>query len=230
MPDSTHKTTSPARPAKPPGQRDLTEHKLLDVAERLFAEQGFAATSVRQITEAAGANIASVNYHFGSKDGLYRAIYERLFTQLRDQRIAAIRAVVDEAEKKQDVEPIFRAFAEAFMKPLLDGEHGKLIPQLFMREMADQRLPIEMFMRLMVEPLRVVITDAMGRACPTLDVERAMICAHSLVGQLVHGVQMQQLFGRLGDPAVQFDLRRWMDHAVVVSVAGVAAYIDKPTR
>ncbi len=44
-----------------------TQQKILDAAERLFAETGFAATSLRQITSMAEVNLASVNYHFGSK-------------------------------------------------------------------------------------------------------------------------------------------------------------------
>ena len=46
-------------------------HRLLDVAGQKFAEKGFDATNVREITEAAGMNVASVNYHFGSKEELY---------------------------------------------------------------------------------------------------------------------------------------------------------------
>jgi len=50
-----------------------TKDRILTSAVGLFASQGYAATSVRQICEAAGANVASVNYHFGSKRGLYDA-------------------------------------------------------------------------------------------------------------------------------------------------------------
>lgn len=52
---------------------ETTKNRILTAAVGLFAGQGYAATSVRQICEAAGANVASVNYHFGSKRGLYDA-------------------------------------------------------------------------------------------------------------------------------------------------------------
>ena len=54
-----------------------TKDRILDVAETLFADNGFAATSLRDITREAGVNIAAVNYHFGSKDGLLGAVLER---------------------------------------------------------------------------------------------------------------------------------------------------------
>ncbi|GLP97960.1 TetR/AcrR family transcriptional regulator [Paraferrimonas sedimenticola] len=54
-----------------------TKHKILDAAERLFAERGFAETSLRAITSKADVNLASVNYHYGSKKELIRAVVAR---------------------------------------------------------------------------------------------------------------------------------------------------------
>ena len=45
-----------------------TKKLILDVAERLFADRGFSATSLRELTSEAGTNVASVNYHVGSKE------------------------------------------------------------------------------------------------------------------------------------------------------------------
>jgi AcrR family transcriptional regulator len=68
--------------ATPPGTRD----RILDVAERLFGERGYAATSTRAVTEAAGANVAAVNYHFGSKEGLLRAVVGRAMRPVNEER------------------------------------------------------------------------------------------------------------------------------------------------
>ena len=54
-----------------------TRERLLDTAERLFAERGFATTSVRDITDGAGANLGAVNYYFRSKDNLYVEVFIR---------------------------------------------------------------------------------------------------------------------------------------------------------
>ena len=60
-----------------PRSESATRSSLLDAAEALFAEHGFADTSVRSITESAGANVAAINYHFGSKLGLVKAVLAR---------------------------------------------------------------------------------------------------------------------------------------------------------
>ena len=54
-----------------------TKERILDAAERLFAAHGFGETSMRALTAAAGVNLAAANYHFGSKDGVLRAILLR---------------------------------------------------------------------------------------------------------------------------------------------------------
>lgn len=54
-----------------------TVERILDAAEQLFAEKGFAETSLRVITAKAGVNLAAVNYHFGSKKALIQAVFSR---------------------------------------------------------------------------------------------------------------------------------------------------------
>jgi len=71
--------------AQPPLETRETRDRLLEEAEPLFAERGFEATSVRDITAAAGANLAAVNYHFGGKDKLYREVFRRRLTALARQ-------------------------------------------------------------------------------------------------------------------------------------------------
>ncbi|MDH6222489.1 AcrR family transcriptional regulator [Streptomyces pseudovenezuelae] len=63
-----------------------TKKRILDVAERLFGERGYAATSLRAVTVAAGANVAAVNYHFGSKEGLLRAVVDRAMGPVNEAR------------------------------------------------------------------------------------------------------------------------------------------------
>ncbi|MFZ5756121.1 MAG: TetR/AcrR family transcriptional regulator [Pseudomonadota bacterium] len=57
-----------------------TVARILDTAEHLFADRGFAETSLRTITGRAGVNLAAVNYHFGSKKALIQAVFERFLT------------------------------------------------------------------------------------------------------------------------------------------------------
>ena len=58
-------------------QNNQARNRLLDAAERLFAENGYNGTSIRDLTSAADCNIAAVNYHFGGKDKLYIQMFHR---------------------------------------------------------------------------------------------------------------------------------------------------------
>lgn len=70
---------------------ETTEERLLTVAERLFAEHGIDAVSVRSITLEAAANIAAVHYHFGTKTDLVRALVERRVDEVNRDRLAVLR-------------------------------------------------------------------------------------------------------------------------------------------
>ena len=69
-----------------------TREKLLDCAEQLTAKKGFASVTSKEICQMAGTNLAAVNYHFGSRDGLYEAmicrIHDRIISQTTLQDIA----------------------------------------------------------------------------------------------------------------------------------------------
>jgi AcrR family transcriptional regulator len=75
--------TSPGAPA---GAAAGTKARVLDAAEDLFGRHGYAATTLRAVTEAAGANVAAVNYHVGSKEDLLRAVVGRAARELGAER------------------------------------------------------------------------------------------------------------------------------------------------
>jgi len=63
--------------------KDRTPDRLLAAASTLFAERGFHGTTVREIAERAGANVAAGNYHYGSKKALYLEVFRAQFAQIR---------------------------------------------------------------------------------------------------------------------------------------------------
>jgi len=206
---------------------DTTADRLIDAAEMLFSEQGFAGTSVRDITSAAGCNVASVHYHFGGKSGLYETVFARRLTMLRDVRIEAVKKVVDEAVAKGRVEPVLHAFAHAFLAPFIDLDRGPRTARLLMREILDPHLPAGMILQRMIMPIHETMVDALTRVCPSLTPVTASLCLHSLVGQLVHLIHAWKIFGdaeRVEGPL--FDLDRAIDHVVKFSSAGVRSYVD----
>lgn len=93
---------------------DSTRERLLTSAERLIAERGLAATSVRAVCADADANVAAVHYHFGSKDALVDAVMARRMEELAQRRLAML-----EPLEAQDRPPL-RAVVEALVRPLAD--------------------------------------------------------------------------------------------------------------
>ena len=63
-----------------------TKERILGAAEVLFAQRGFDGASLRQLTAAAGVNLAAVNYHFGSKDRLVEEVFRRRLDELNSRR------------------------------------------------------------------------------------------------------------------------------------------------
>ncbi|WP_436775129.1 TetR/AcrR family transcriptional regulator [Yinghuangia sp. YIM S09857] len=106
-------------------ERDDTSTRLLDAAERIFATRGIEAASVRAITDAAGANVAAVRYHFGSKHDLVRALVERRVGEVAESR----RPLFDAAMRRDTV--TCRDIAEAWVRPLaamaVDGRGGRRV-------------------------------------------------------------------------------------------------------
>lgn len=91
-----------------------TERRLLLAAERLFAERGIDAVSLRAIMAAAGANVASVHYHFGSKQALVEALIKDRSGQVSARRAELLGALEDSGELSA------RRLAEAFIRPVAE--------------------------------------------------------------------------------------------------------------
>ena len=92
-----------------------TKAAVFATAERLFALHGFQSVSVRDITSEAGVNLASVNYHFGSKDALLFEIFRRRTAELNRERAR----MLHEASTRHDGKPPVRDILEALFAPPL---------------------------------------------------------------------------------------------------------------
>jgi AcrR family transcriptional regulator len=100
---------------------DSTSERILDAAERLFAVQGFEATSIRDITALAGVNLAAVNYHFQNKDSLIHSVITRRLAMVNDQRLTLLRAVIQEAGNDP---PRLDGILDAFARPMMEAAYG----------------------------------------------------------------------------------------------------------
>jgi len=109
-----------------------TKERLLDAAEELFAERGFSATSLRDITALARANLASVNYHYGNKEALLEAVFARRLQPLNRERLALLDAYEAEAAGQPvELQKILWAFlAPPFRAMHRWGDGGRRFMQL----------------------------------------------------------------------------------------------------
>lgn len=112
-------------------RQSVTAKKIMLSAEALFAEQGFAETTMREITSAAKVNLAAVNYHFGSKKGLITAVAEKYLTPLVSNLKEAIEErLLLETDKTIPAEELL----EILMRTLLRvGKSKQFALPVFMR-------------------------------------------------------------------------------------------------
>jgi AcrR family transcriptional regulator len=201
--------------------------RLLDIAAKLFSEKGYVQTSVRDITSAAGCNLAAVNYHFGSKEKLYEEIFRQMMVRWRQERIQVIETVMAEADKDDILERLLRKFASIFVGQLAGtGENGQNLTNLFIREIMDPHLPPGMFAREIALPTRYALGQALMQICPQLSEAQTQSCLHSLVGQLTHAIHARRFLGEeISSPAPFDDLETFVEHIVRFTTAGIRDYL-----
>lgn len=126
------------------GTQDKTDKRqvLLDTAERLFAERGFEATSVRDLATEAGVNVAMVSYYFGSKEGLFEAVIESKIPRTRYELEKLVQSELSPWEKLSQTIDIY------VDKMLSTHAFSRVI----MREMSLQQRPE--FVQMITEQIR----------------------------------------------------------------------------
>jgi len=211
------------------GSDKSVKGRLLDAAEGLFCERGFKGTSIRDIAAAAGCNIASVNYYFGSKEGLYEEVWRRHLIPMRDSRIASINKVMSRAEGRPSLEDLLRSFADTFVGSMVDTSKASRLSKLMAREYIDSHLPTDMFVNEVMTPTISAMHGALMKTCPDLDESKILPVVFSVIGQLVHLVHVKTMFEQGGDDLNQpvFDSNEIIDHIVRFSAAGIRAYSGK---
>ncbi len=206
-----------------------TKTIILYAAEALFAEQGFAATSLRNITSKAGVNLASVNYHFGSKDLLIEAIFERRIIPMNERRIERLEALERSYKEKQiPLEDLIEAFTGPALELASDEKRGGAVfTKLLGRTYTEPSQILQESIRKLYGPVIERFKAAFGRVLPELPAEELYWRMHFMVGLLAYlmsGTDMMRLIAscRVYDP---LDTRATINRLRVFIAAGMRAAI-----
>lgn len=203
-----------------------TKERILDAAERLFAENGFATTSLRQITAEAQVNLAAVNYHFQNKESLIRAVLSRRIGPINQRRFDLMDAL--EFSAGDDGPLVLEDVLSAFLLPVLEARtscpemrhwprllgrlytelHGSLM-ELFQREMA---------------PAAQRFTTAIRRAEPTLSPDALAWGLHFGIGAMAHFLAAGELLKFISRGTVDpEDHMEALKHLVAYMAGGLRA-------
>lgn len=206
-----------------------TRERIIDAAEVLFAERGFELVSLRDITSRAEANVASVNYHFGSKENLIAAVTERHVGPIMEGRLR----LLDEAEARHrgkciPVEEILQAFLKPLLDHLAENDFNEALFCKFMGRMTGEQSCMPESMAPLFQQMSGRYSAAICQSVPTLSVEEAMwrICfSFGAIAQgLMGGETLYQISGgKSGHPSMEVLL----DRAVRFCAGGIQAEAEK---
>ena len=121
-----------------------TKDRILNAAEELFAQHGFAGTSLRQVTGQADVNIAAVNYHFGSKENLVNEVFRRRMDEMTADRMARLEAA--RRDHPDDLEALLAAFVEPALAMAQDRNGGGAFVRVIARAYAEKNDGLRKFL------------------------------------------------------------------------------------
>jgi AcrR family transcriptional regulator len=157
---------------------EFTRERILKAAERLFADRGYEATSVRAIVAKARVNQAAINYHFAGKDGLYREVLRAAFRALTEHQLAHA-----EETKAMPREKALAEFVRDQLRPLLARDVISRHIRIFNWEAVR---PTAVFRKLVSEeatPFMGLAVDLVRRFLPEADQRTLTVAAVWLIGQ-----------------------------------------------
>jgi AcrR family transcriptional regulator len=176
-------TQSPDTDIESVDNEAVTKNLVFVAAERLFALHGFQNVSVRDITAAAGVNLASVNYHFGSKDALLYEIFRRRTVELNRERAKKLHEATDRHAGSPPVREILAALLTPPLKWLAPDHERRISLQFLIRARSEGTDEIRKVLQTDVTHLRR-FSDALLKARPDLPPEEIYWRLHFTLGML----------------------------------------------
>src|SRR5713226_2736765 len=170
-----------------------TEKRLLEAAGEIFAEYGYRATTVRQICEKAGANIAAVNYHFGDKEGLYMAVLRHVY-KAHAEKYPPNLGLSPGATPEQKL----RTYIQSLLRRIFDegrpGWHTKIMAREMIEPTRALDTLVEEGARPLHQELASIIRELFGSEA---DDEIVRLSSLSVVGQCVFYHHSRAVISRL---------------------------------
>ncbi|AKB02905.1 TetR/AcrR family transcriptional regulator [Vibrio cholerae] len=204
--------------------RSSTKEKILDVAEGLFAEYGFNDTSLRTITSKAGVNLASVNYHFGDKKTLVRAVLNRYLEAFMPEMKQSLERLnerddYDMAEVFEALRAPLRSLSE--LRP--NGTSRFML--LIGRGYTDVQGHLRWFITNRYNDVLTLFTDSVLKANPNLTRETLFWRLHFTLGTCVFTMASSQALAEIAenDFGSKVDPKFVVDQLIPYLAAGVAA-------
>ncbi len=209
------------------GQLATRQH-LLAAAGEVFADLGYRTATVREICERAGANIAAVNYHFGDKEQLYRAVLQETY-QTAIKKYPADYGLQPNATAEERLRAFVRSLLLRIFSDGPSARHGKLMA----REMVDPTGALDAIVREDIRPMSAQLMAMVGELLgPGADEETKRLCANSVVSQAVFYQHCRPVVVRIS-PDLKFDhagIERLTEHITRFSLAAIKSLARKPRR
>ncbi|MBI5083180.1 MAG: TetR/AcrR family transcriptional regulator [Acidobacteria bacterium] len=209
------------------GGAGVTKDRILDAAERLFAEHGFQATSLRHITADAGVNLAAVNYHFQSKESLILAVLIRKLEPVNRRRLE----LLDELEARQgdsaaSLEEVLRAFLQPVLEAKAAGVELAAFPRLLGRIYTEPGAWIEKLIPRVFGEVMGRFKAAFAAALPGAEPVEVAWRIHFAIGSMAHFLAAGKLLELISMGAAdESDAAGALERLVVFTASGMRAMV-----
>ena len=201
---------------------ELTRERLLDAAEKLFSEHGIDGVSMRDIAAESGIALALANYHFGSKEGLYRAVFERRVPAVSAERRAALAAVPMDGDARTAIAAVLDALARPWVESRgMPG--GMAYTRLVAREAGDPAESGRGIVAQHLDPIAREFIAAMARVLPGVSRRRIEWGYHFFIGALLLILANPERVRRLSGPSCRIDSDAAVVKEIVDFFAGALA-------
>ena len=173
-------------------QNKDTRALLLKHAEELFLAHGFEGVSIRQITEASGANVAAVNYHFNGKTSLYREVLKQRLDSITLDKLALLKDL-DERHSEANLEQILHSYIYSFFDAHFSSPDSDRFLQIIYREMAPDAIASDLVAERLVIPIHQAFQKIITKTCPELNEDHISRCISSITGQVLHFIRAREV-------------------------------------